>query len=35
MAEGSNVKETGFADRGSMVVEGEPTMQGHSQSFEF
>ena len=34
MAEGSDVKETGFADRGHMMLEGEPTIQGHSQSFE-
>ena len=34
MAEGTNMKKTGFTDRGHMVLEGEPTIQGHSQSFE-
>ena len=34
MAEGSDMKETGFADRGHMVLEGEPTIQGHSLSFK-
>ena len=34
VGEGSDMKEAGFADRGHMVLEGEPTIQGNSKSFK-
>ena len=34
MTEGSNMKEKGFAEDTYLVLKGEPTIQGHSQSFE-